>query len=221
MKRKEIFLTISIFSVWCVSVVSAHKPYVALTFDDGPDPRTTEKILDILDANHIHGTFFLIGEHVASYPAIAKHIVASWNAIGNHTWDHTTLTSLSPSEVRQQIQKTQSMIKKTVGFAPVMFRPPYGYENKMVIKTAWLASVQWSIDSEDRKWPSENELIQHIVDSLQPGAIVLLHDGMLQTVPHLQALIDAIRAKWYTFATVPMLFGGSKKLLPLHVYHHW
>ncbi|MFH5185580.1 polysaccharide deacetylase family protein [Paenibacillus sp. TAB 01] len=105
---------------------------VALTFDDGPDTKYTEQILDILKKSNVVATFFVTGEHAAAHPEVMKHIVAGGHEIGNHSWDHTNLTTLSEAQMAEQIEKTDQTIQRFTGQLPTLVRPPYGALSKEV-----------------------------------------------------------------------------------------
>ena len=100
--------------------------YIAMTFDDGPHPRLTPRLLDMLKARSIRATFFLIGENAAEYPDIVRRIAAEGHEIGNHTWDHPQLTKLNPAALREEIDRTSSTIAEITGKLPTVMRPPYG-----------------------------------------------------------------------------------------------
>jgi peptidoglycan-N-acetylglucosamine deacetylase len=99
-------------------------PYIAMTFDDGPHPVLTPRLLDMLKARGIRATFFLIGQNAAEYPDIVRRIAAEGHEIGNHTWDHPQLTKLSPIALREEIDRTSSTIAEIIGKPVLVMRPP-------------------------------------------------------------------------------------------------
>jgi peptidoglycan/xylan/chitin deacetylase (PgdA/CDA1 family) len=101
-------------------------PYIAMTFDDGPHPVLTPRLLDVLKARGIRATFFLIGENAAEYPDIVRRIAAEGHEIGNHTWNHPQLTKLNPAALREEINRTSSTIAEIIGKPLLVMRPPYG-----------------------------------------------------------------------------------------------
>ena len=107
-------------------VHSKESQHIALTFDDGPNPRTTPIILEELRKRKIKATFFLVGEKVEKHPELAKRIVEEGHDIGNHSYTHINLANLDKQGVKKEIEFTQGIIKKTTGKRPVLFRPPYG-----------------------------------------------------------------------------------------------
>ena len=101
-------------------------PYIAMTFDDGPSPDNTTRLLDILKQRNIKVTFFMIGPNVVAHPEIARRALAEGHEIGNHSWTHPQLSKLSDLRVAEEITKTQEAIKNACGFTPTLLRPPYG-----------------------------------------------------------------------------------------------
>ena len=195
-----------------------HPKYVALTFDDGPDGITTPLLLDILKAKNIHATFFMIGEHVQQFPDIVKRVYDEWNMIGNHTRDHSDLTKLSSGEVSNEIQKTQEIIGKITGYTPILFRPPYGMQNRRILHMSKLAAIQWSVDSEDWKLPSDETMLQNIMKNVHTWSIILMHDTLSWTVQTLPSIIDALQKSGYTMVTVGKLLGGYKYIHAGRIY---
>ena len=126
---------------------------IALTFDDGPYGTSTAEVLSILEKEHVHATFFLIGKNVAEYPALARREVADGDLIGNHSYDHSkTLAALSPAAFELNLLKAQLSIASTTGISPTIFRPPYGLLSdtmrKILVKDGFQIDM-WTIDTED------------------------------------------------------------------------
>ncbi len=218
-----ISIVILIFTIGKVFETSAHytvphPKYVALTFDDGPDQTTTPLLLDILKANNIHATFFMIGEHAQQYPDIVKRVYDEWNMIGNHTRDHRDLTKLSSWEVMDEIQKTQEIIDRITGYTPILFRPPYGMQNRTILHISKLAAIQWSLDSEDWKLPSSGAMVQHIMKNVHTWSIILMHDTLSWTIQTLPSIINALQKSGYTIVTVGKLLGGYKYIHSGRIY---
>src|SRR2546423_15110509 len=101
-------------------------PYIALTFDDGPQPKLTPKLLDLLAAHHIKATFFVIGTNVTEHPEIVARAAREGHEIGNHSWSHPNFARMSDQAVRRQVQLTEDAIKNATGARPTLLRPPYG-----------------------------------------------------------------------------------------------
>lgn len=183
---------------------------IALTFDDGPWPRTTPQVLEILKKENISATFFWVGQYLKAHPEIAKQVVAQGHAIGNHTWHHW-YRQMSQPTAAQEIEDTAELIYKTTGVKSLVFRPPGGLLNNGVAdyaKAQNYVTVMWSVDSMDYRPYSATELVQNVMGKVQPGAIVLMHDGggnRATTVQALPEIIAQLKKLDYSFVTVPQL----------------
>jgi peptidoglycan/xylan/chitin deacetylase (PgdA/CDA1 family) len=194
--------------------VNVDGPYIAMTFDDGPSPETTPRLLDILKQRNIKATFFMIGQNAERNPAIVKRILAEGHEIGNHSWTHPQLSKLSDDRVTEEINKTQNAIKDASGYTPVILRPPYGAitarQKEWIEKQFGLSVIIWSVDPFDWKRPGASVIEQRILAGARPGAIVLSHDIHKQTVDAMPATLDALAAKGFKFVTVSQLIAMNK-----------
>ena len=167
---------------------------VALTFDDGPVPETNA-VLDALKRHGLKATFFMMGFNVELYPEIAQRIVREGHYVGNHSWDHPFLTTLTEAEIDRQLRSTNDIIFQVTGVKPKFARPPYGDTNATVrnaMARNGLREVIWSQDSWD--WDAEETSTEDILNALTlvpPGGSYLMHDRM----PNTLAAIPWI--KWY------------------------
>lgn len=195
---------------------------VALTFDDGPNPKYTEAILDILKEKEVPATFFMVGKHVKKYPEIAKRVVEEGHLIGNHTYSHTNLLGSSKQKVINEILNNQKIIEEVTGITPKYFRPPRGMYNKTALETAAdnnLTMVLWSVSSQD--WASEGwkDIVRNVTKRVKPGAVILFHDsgdfitaqggGRDNTIKALPMIIDDLQKKGYTFVSLPQMLALS------------
>src|SRR5260221_3269725 len=189
-------------------------PYIAMTFDDGPSPETTPRLLDILKQRNIKAPFLVIGKNAERNPAIVKRILAEGHEIGNHSWTHPQLSKLSDDRVTEEINKTQNAIKEASGYTPVLMRPPYGAitarQKDWIEKQFGLSVIIWSVDPFDWKRPEASVIEQRILAGARPGAIVLSHDIHKQTVDAMPATLDALAAKGFKFVTVSQLIAMNK-----------
>src|ERR1700736_4871385 len=123
-------------------------PYIAMTFDDGPSPETTPRLLDILKQRNIKATFFMIGQNAERNPEIVKRILVEGHEIGNHSWTHPQLAKLSDDRVTEEITKTQNAIKSAAGYTPTLLRPPYGSitarPKERIERPVWFGGRFWS-----------------------------------------------------------------------------
>jgi len=194
----------------------AKEKVIALTFDDGPWPSSTAKIIDILQKNHIKGTFFVIGQNVKHYPDLLKRVVSQGNVIGNHTWHHW-YRYLNPQAAAYEITSTADVIYKVTGIKTDLFRPPGGVMNNGVVnyaKNNKYAVILWSADSADYSRPSVSRLLRNVFRQAKPGGIVLMHDGggnRSHTVQALPEVISRFREQGYRFVTIPELLELQDK----------
>jgi peptidoglycan/xylan/chitin deacetylase (PgdA/CDA1 family) len=187
---------------------------VALTFDDGPAPPFTERILDILAEHKISATFFLCGKNVERHPELARRIVREGHTIGNHTHSHPFLFARSRRLIAGEIDRAQEAIERVTGIRPTLFRPPYGvrwFGLMPVLRQRGLKMVMWSVMGFDWKYQTQ-AIIRAATRRLHPGAVILLHDGHEQpprggidqssTVEALPAIIEAATQSGLTFAPI-------------------
>lgn len=178
------------------------KKRIALTFDDGPHPKVTEQILNILDKYQAKATFFMLGSRVQYYPAIAKDVLARGHEVGNHTWNHPVLTKLTAEQVSKEYTSTAGAITQAIGQGPTVFRPPYGATNEMVNAQIPVPVVLWSIDTMDWKHRNAQQLLPYVQNNLHNNAIVLMHDIHQSTADGLDAVLAFLQSQGYECVTV-------------------
>ncbi|MGI9023637.1 MAG: polysaccharide deacetylase family protein [Acidimicrobiales bacterium] len=180
---------------------------VALTFDDGPDPKFTPDVMKILAEEGVKATFCVIGSASKRHADMAQSQIAAGHARCNHTIDHAHLPRLSHDGVVNQIKGATDILTPIDGGAPRLFRPPYGELSADAIAVAHEAGMRvltWNVDSEDYNKPSPERIVSNVMGAVKPGSVVLLHDGggdRAGTVAALRPLIKALRAQGYSFAT--------------------
>ena len=183
--------------------------YIAMTYDDGPHPRNTPRLLDILRQRNIKATFYVIGENVDRYPDIARRIVAEGHEIGNHTYTHGNLTKMSDSGVRNELIRTRSAIVNATGVQPRTLRPPYGAlltrQRTMIYNEFGYPTIMWSVDPRDWKRPGPSVVRDRILTQTKPGSIVLAHDLHAPTVDAMPQTLDGLLAKGFRFVTVSQM----------------
>ncbi len=189
--------------------IKTSRPVLALTFDDGPHPELTPKLLDILRQKGVRATFFVLGSNVAKYPDIARRIVAEGHEIANHSYNHPALTKLGAARVNEEIESTCDAIESATGRRPASMRPPYGALNGTVERSLTqehgLDVVLWSVDPLDWQRPGSAEVTRRLVAGAKPGAILLAHDIHPGTIEAMPETISQLKAKGYYFATVGQL----------------
>ncbi len=179
-------------------------PLVALTFDDGPG-QYTEELLDCLEKNGAKATFYMLGQNVEKYPDIVRRMSDLGMELSNHTYDHKDLTKLTEGEITAEIQRTSSLIQNAAGVLPDTFRPPGGSYNETVQNVTGMPIVKWSIDTKDWKTKSEDQTYQCVMDSVQDGSIVLMHDIHQWSVKAALRLIPDLLQEGYKLVTVQEL----------------
>lgn len=191
---------------------------VALTFDDGPSPLWTPRILDELKEVGARATFFMVGEHVLKYPDIARRVAEEGHEIGNHSFNHRVLLYYTPEELEREIKKTEEAIQKITGKTTRYFRPPkawiLGWEKKKA-KELGYGVVLWSLNSKDWVNFDDKYILKFLLTRLQPGDIILFHDGggafrpeggdRDETILAVRRFIERAREKGYSFVTLSEL----------------
>jgi len=175
-----------------------HPNSIALTFDDGPVPGKTEKILEILASRNVPAAFFCIGNRVTDNPELTRKIYDAGHLIGNHSyWHRPTFDLQSAGKIGKELRETDASIRQATGVKPNLFRPPYGVSNPllaMAVKRGGYTSVGWSIRSFDTVIRDGDRLKKRITRSLKGGDVILLHDYSNTTLEILPALLDHIAA---------------------------
>jgi len=193
-------------------------PYIALTFDDGPHPTLTPKLLDLLAARHLKATFFVVGQNAAEHPDILKRAVREGHEIGNHSWSHPNLGKMSDEAVRRELQKTDDAITAAIGKRPTLMRPPYGSitarQKKWIHEEFGYRIITWDVDPLDWKRPGPSVVTARILKETHPGSIVLSHDIHSPTIEAMPATFDQLIKKGFKSVTVSELIGMATPVPP-------
>lgn len=186
------------------SSIDPNKPMMALTFDDGPGPRTGE-LLDVLEQYNAHATFFMLGQNVGQYGDFVKRMLDGGNELGNHSYDHPQLTKLDASGIQAQMGDTNNLIANAAGQPASVMRPPYGAINDVVKANVGMPMIMWSIDTLDWKTKNAQATIDHVMNNAGDGDIVLMHDIHTTSVDAAIALIPKLIDSGYQLVTVTEL----------------
>lgn len=193
------------------SSVQTGAPVLALTFDDGPHPSNTPRLLDILRSRNVKATFYVTGENARKYPAILRRMISEGHEIGNHTMTHGRITKMSTSEIRNEIIGTHQAVKSATGVLPRSFRPPYGAttpaQKEWIKREYGMPSILWSVDPEDWKKPGVSVVTSRLVNGASRGGILLLHDIHAPSVDSTPGTIDQLKRKGFQFVTISQLIG--------------
>ncbi len=205
---------------------SAHQ--IAITFDDGPDPEWTPKVLDILKARNIKAAFFLVGVNAEHYPGLVRRIVAEGHEIGNHTYYHPNLALCWPEHIRVELNATQLLLETITGRATTLFRPPYAADTSpsrlselmplQIAQDLGYLNVLENIDPQDWAKPGADLIVQRVKQQRRDGNIILLHDAggdRAQTVEALPRILDYLHTRGDTVVSLSTLLGTTRdKLMP-------
>jgi peptidoglycan/xylan/chitin deacetylase (PgdA/CDA1 family) len=176
--------------------------YVALTFDDGPTP-LTQDLLDILEEHGARATMFNVGSAAEEHPDMVQKQLDAGHLVENHTMTHADLTTLTPEHVAEEITKANEVLRDA-GADPQWFRPPFGYTDERVkaaVAAAGLQEVIWTTDTFDWKDSTTQQLVDRAL-AVDPGGIILMHDGQQRTIDALPAILDALTERGLCFGRI-------------------
>jgi peptidoglycan/xylan/chitin deacetylase (PgdA/CDA1 family) len=182
-----------------------HIACLALTFDDGPNPLTTPQILSTLEQFHVTATFFLVGSRVPGNEALLQRMRADGDEIGDHSWSHPDFTTLTPQQMKDQINATQRAIMAAGVPPPILFRPPYGAVNATVEANVPMTILLWNEDPQDWAATRASTVVQAVEASARPGGIVDMHDIYHVTADALPQILTDLQARGFQFVTVSQL----------------
>lgn len=192
---------------------------VALTFDDGPS-EFTPQLLATLRGDHIHATFFVLGAWAVLHPDAVRAEARDGHVVGTHSWNHPSFATLTDAQILDQVHRSAAEITSLTGKPVQLLRPPYGAMPPVMPRTG-MAVIMWNTDTHDwQHWkkPDVKATVDAALAQVRPGSILLLHDSHGPSVQAAAQIIPALKARGYTFVTVPQLFGG--RLAADQVYAH-
>ena len=188
---------------------------VALTFDDGPHPRYTPMILDILAEYGAKATFFVIGKNMELYGDAARRAASEGHEIGNHTYAHPALSGISDAEFEREVLKNEALIEEYTGMPPTVFRPPEGYctpsVERIVTKNGGTV-ILWNVDTMDWAGRPSDAIVKNVMQNTVPGSIILFHDYVGKestTIDALKEILPRLSAAGYRFVTVSELIAHA------------
>ncbi|WP_081949522.1 polysaccharide deacetylase family protein [Paenibacillus durus] len=205
--------------------VHTNQKVIALTFDDGPDPSETEQILDVLHQYDAKCTFFAIGKRLASYPDVARRVIAEGHELANHTYNHVYFKKpISQKQVQRELELTENEIIKITGRHSKLFRPPGGMYNETLINFSnrkGLKPILWSWHQDTKDWncPGVYNIANKVIRNAHNGDIVLFHDhvhGQSQTRQALKIILPELKKQGYRFVTVSELISLSESSISTH-----
>jgi len=187
---------------------------LALTFDDGPHPINTPRLLSILARYQIKATFFVIGENARHHPDLVKRAADEGHEIGNHSWSHPKFTEIPEPTVQDELQRTAQLLTEITGRAPKLVRPPFGEstvaQRRWINNTLGCEVAQWSVDPQDWNRPGAPAIAHRVLNGTRNGSVILLHDVQTQTIQALPRILAGLLAKGFDFATVSELIAKNR-----------
>lgn len=191
--------------IYCVE---KEEKVVSISFDAAWGNEQTQTLLDILDKYKVKSTFFLVGQWVDKYPDSVKDIAKAGHDVGNHSNTHPHMPQMSSKQMLDELNDCNDKIEKLIGKRPTLFRPPYGDYNNTLVETVNsinMYCVQWDIDSLDWKDPTPQQMVDRIKKKLQPGSIILLHNGAKNTPEALPLIIEMIKGEGYEIVPISQI----------------
>jgi peptidoglycan/xylan/chitin deacetylase (PgdA/CDA1 family) len=197
---------------------------IALTFDDGPHPRYTPRVLEILERFQARATFFVIGKNLEKDGNLVASACRAGHIVGNHSYHHfRTMSFLSPCQIRREIIRCQEEVGKWAGYRPRFYRQPAGFRNPKIfgiLKELEMTLVGWQVRAFDTQRRDSKTVAQRILDKALPGGVILLHDGSdseknedrAATVEALPLILQGLKGRGMEFLTLDELFGMSKEI---------
>ncbi|MER5889650.1 polysaccharide deacetylase family protein [Streptomyces sp. NPDC001941] len=182
---------------------------VYLTFDDGPHPRWTPRVLTILARHKVRATFFQIGQNAAAHPALVRRVHRAGHSVQNHTWSHPDLRYVSGARFSREVRRTDRAVKAGTGRYPTCLRPPYGGVNRTVRERAAALGKRirlWTVDPTDWARPGTYAIQRRVLRQVRPGGVILLHDGggdRSQTVAALPYVLKELKRRGYRIKPLP------------------
>ncbi|MBQ0157193.1 MAG: polysaccharide deacetylase family protein [Bacteroidales bacterium] len=223
-----IILLVLVFLVWSAADIASgvyvktfcgikecDEKVVSLTFDDGPEPVTTEKVLEVLKKYDVKATFFCIGKKIEPNCEVFKHIITFGHTLGNHSFHHNdNFSLLLPSRMRDEIGRCQAEIKKYAGYEPRFFRPPLGVTNPMLaiaLRSFRFDIIGWNVRPFDTSAKNAEEVSRRVISKIRPGSVVLLHDRMPHTPEALETILDWLYANGYRVVPLEEMMSRQRK----------
>jgi len=201
--------------------VPVNGKYIALTFDDGPHPSNTPRLLNILRQRNVKATFYVVGRSVNLYPQILRQTAEDGHEIGNHTQTHRLLSKLSDSEVLNELRRCRESVAQASGATMRTMRPPYGgllpRQREMVHAEFGYPTILWSVDPLDWKRPGVGVVSSRLINGASDGGILLAHDIHAPTIDAMPATIDSLLRRGFKFVTVSQLIAMKTEASAAHV----
>lgn len=188
-----------------VPAMAYYEKVVALTFDDGPGYKTTMTLLDGLKERDVHATFFLLGQQIEERKEVIEKMHEDGHLIGNHTYSHIQLDTVNIVCALDEIEKTNLIIEEITGEKPKYIRPPYGSWNDTLEEEIDMTPVLWTVDTSDWNTRDVNRIVNYVVNEVESGDIILMHDIYDTSVAAALEIVDQLKSRGFVFVTVDEL----------------
>ena len=191
-------------------------PMIALTFDDGPNPEYTGRILDVLEENYARATFFVTGIKSNNHPEMLQEILEAGCELGNHTYNHKDLTTLDLGEVMNEIDSVNRIAIESTGQSTTLIRPPYGAYNDDVLSVMEEPVILWDLDTLDWENRDADAIVQRVLENVSDGDIILMHDIYDSTAEAVEILVPKLKEMGYQMVTISEMAQYKKQTLELN-----
>lgn len=196
--------------------IDPEAPMIALTFDDGPNPEYTRRILDALEANYAKATFFVVGTSAEKHPEMLQEILSSGCELGNHTYHHKDLTKLDLGDVINEVDRVNRIAIEVTGQGTTLIRPPYGAYNDDVLSVMEEPVILWDLDTLDWENRNAEAIVQRVLDNVSDGDIILMHDIYDSTAEAAEILIPKLKEMGYQMVTISEMAQYKEQTLELN-----
>lgn len=189
---------------------------VAITFDDGPFPQMTEQYLAVLDKLNARATFFMVGQRIEYYPELACRVVEQGSEIGSHSWQHARLDELTAEAIAEDMRLVANQVQAAVGQTVSLLRPPYGGRSDVLLATAeqhGYKVIIWDVDPRDWEDPPPDQIVASVLGQVQPGSIIVMHEGRVNTLQALPVIIQKLRERGLEPVTVSEMLNRDSTQL--------
>ncbi len=201
-----------------VEHVRVEKPYVAITFDDGPHPTLTPQVLDIFKKHGARATFFVLGRSATDNRSILARAAAEGHEIGVHSWSHINMCHSGDALIQSEFDRSIRVIEQATGYRPWLMRPPYGSTNPRLVNMMYtrygMPSIIWDVDTSDWRRPGVQKVIRSAVDGAKPGSIILLHDIHPTTLAAVEEIVTGLQERGFQLVTVSQLLAQGPAGMP-------
>lgn len=198
-----------------VQLLDPDRPMIALTFDDGTSPYT-KTVVDLLLEHHCRATFFIVGKQAEKQSDSLLYLSENGMEIGSHTYSHNYLTTLDSDAFRQEIDGNNHLIEEITGTPPKLLRPPYGDIDEAVLEQLAMPAILWNVDPADWKILDAEKVAAHVLDHVQDGSIILLHESYPSTIEAVKIILPKLLEEGYQITTVSDLFASHGEELEAH-----